>query len=146
MRGILATSRWPIVQLALVICMPLCCCRVGAIIAMLPGGGSAADVVAMESGSCAGCCHPDSRAPGERDAPFGDDQPVPGLCTGSCCLKGTTPDRDDGVPPQALLAGLLPAQIIESAHPGPQRWERLPIDPGGIRCDSLLRQRCALLI
>jgi hypothetical protein len=129
----------------LMLCVSLCCCRVGAVVAMLPTGGAESPhaVASCVKGSC---CHPQNEDSSDPDAPDGDGDPAKPGCGGLCCIKGTTPDKAPKFAPALSFVGILPvAEILAPAATPARRVDRVRVPPGSY-CLSLLRQRCALLI
>ena len=141
-----ATSRRPVLQFVLAICMPLCCCRVGGLLAMLPGGPSSHENVVAVSETRSACCQHNSDDPDDPGTPGSHDEPAPCSCDGPCCLKATTPEPDVGPQLAVSFLFLLPPPAAMST-PSNHAWSaKLSSESEDVRCRSLLRQRCALLI
>jgi hypothetical protein len=87
-----STSRWPVLQIVLAICVPLCCCRLNVLLATLPDRHADAGPAASADPDHQSCCQSRPAAPVDSsDSSEHESEPPP--CSGSdaCCLKGTTP-------------------------------------------------------
>ena len=139
----LMTTRWPVLQIVLAICTPLCCCRVQELAAFFGPDSPASTHVAAAAPSC---CQHGSGTPTDSDDHSDEDCPTPSTCAGLCCLKGMTPEQGEELSLDLVFVGLLPPPVddvipaLELAAVEPEAH------PPETACASLLRQRCALLI
>jgi hypothetical protein len=143
-------SRFLLLRVVLLVCVPLCCCRVGELAALFIGGADQRIACSVqENGMAPSCCLRNAgEASRQSEAPADRQIPIPDGCKDFCCIKAFTPTPPVTVRMTTVLADALPVLTAPSLPAGigqpvvTSHGERAGQPPPA----TLLRLRCALLI
>ena len=146
MRRFRASSRLPIMQFVLAICLPLCCCQLQVLVAMMSGSANKQNETACVAMSC---CSTNIDSTNSSTVPTDDSESESHAGSCACCIKIFTQERGESQSLILQLTGfaiVAPTLGLESASSRTCSWlesTQLVSDPGA---RTLLRQRCAILI